>query len=209
VERGMSRQERWLPVAGYGGAYEVSDLGRVRSNGRLVSRSNGTSYWLPGRILKSPAGSSGYSTVDLYIGGANKIMHVHRMVLEAFVGPCPEGMQALHDNDVKSDNRLSNLAWGTPSQNGYDRYRNGFVVHHSLKTECLRGHLLQEPNLVECILREGRRSCKACNYGWKKTLPWEQRLARVDLKYRQLTGLEPNLSAVGRRDPRFAEHGAT
>jgi len=45
-------------------------------------------------------------------------------VLNAFVGKCPDGLQGLHANDVKSDNRLSNLSWGTPSQNQLDAIRN-------------------------------------------------------------------------------------
>jgi hypothetical protein len=51
--------------------------------------------------------------------------HVHWLVLEAFVGPRPRGMLGLHKNDIKSDNDLENLYWGTPSQNMQDRTRNG------------------------------------------------------------------------------------
>ena len=56
----------------------------------------------------------------IVIGGKR----VHRMVLEAFVGPCPEGMQCRHLNDVKNDNRLNNLAWGTRKENSADAIRN-------------------------------------------------------------------------------------
>jgi hypothetical protein len=50
---------------------------------------------------------------------------VHRLVLEAFVGPCPEGKECAHDNGVRTDNRLSNLAWKTKLENGADRKRHG------------------------------------------------------------------------------------
>jgi hypothetical protein len=52
-------------------------------------------------------------------------MDVHVLVLTAFVGPCPDGNEALHFNDIPDDNRLSNLRWGTRSQNNHDAIRNG------------------------------------------------------------------------------------
>ncbi len=61
-------------------------------------------------------------------GGRRKLASVHRLVLEAFVGPCPEGLQARHLNDVPTDNRLVNLCWGTPHDNMMDRRRNGIAT---------------------------------------------------------------------------------
>jgi len=50
---------------------------------------------------------------------------VHRLVLEAFKGPCPAGLECCHDNDIGNDNRVSNLRWGTRSSNRHDCVRNG------------------------------------------------------------------------------------
>ncbi len=50
---------------------------------------------------------------------------VHRLVLEAFIGECPKGMETRHLNGNSHDNRLSNLAWGTRSQNAFDRNTHG------------------------------------------------------------------------------------
>jgi hypothetical protein len=49
-------------------------------------------------------------------------------VLEAFVGPCPEGMQACHNNGNRLDNRLENLRWDTPSANQKDRIHHGTAL---------------------------------------------------------------------------------
>lgn len=42
---------------------------------------------------------------------------IHQIVLEAFCGPCPDGMEVLHGNGIRTDNRLSNLRYGTRSEN--------------------------------------------------------------------------------------------
>lgn len=68
--------------------------------------------------------SNGYKTVKVPIDGKVKYRSVHRLVLEAFVGPCPDGMQCRHLNDHRADNRLENLKWGTPKENGEDKVAN-------------------------------------------------------------------------------------
>lgn len=67
-----------------------------------------------------------YATVRMCDGqGGYKDAKVHILVLEAFVGPRPDGMQGLHKSDNARNNRLSNLYWGTPSQNAVDAVNNG------------------------------------------------------------------------------------
>lgn len=46
---------------------------------------------------------------------------VHLYVLETFVGPRPEGMQACHGDGDPANNRLSNLRWDTCSNNNLDK----------------------------------------------------------------------------------------
>lgn len=59
-------------------------------------------------------------------GRCRKAKHyVHRIILETFVGPCPEGMQCLHYDGNCRNNELSNLRWGTPTENGKDQDRHG------------------------------------------------------------------------------------
>lgn len=54
-----------------------------------------------------------------------KFRLVHRLVLEAFVGPCPAGMEGCHNNGCPSDNRLQNLRWDTRLANNADKIRHG------------------------------------------------------------------------------------
>lgn len=118
----MSHVEGWRDVVGYEGYYEVSDMGRVRSLSRLtVQNSN-----LIGRVLKNSLnGTGGYAAVSLAKDGCTKRRKVHLLVLEAFVGPRPVGMQGCHRNDDPSDAALSNLRWGTPESNHDDRKAHG------------------------------------------------------------------------------------
>lgn len=103
-------QEEWKPVVGYEGLYEVSDRGRVLSLHRDQ--------------LLAPTPHGAYPGVTLCGRGREKRAKVHVLMLEAFVGPRPEGMVGRHLNDQKSDNRIANLEWGTPAQNREDARRN-------------------------------------------------------------------------------------
>ena len=114
----MSEEENWKPVAGHEGAYEVSDLGRVRSverRVRLVTRQAGeTTRRVPAKILRPGTVKSGH--VSVAIGKGNSRL-VHQLVLEAFVAPRPDGCEVLHMNHEPCDNRLVNLKYGTRSEN--------------------------------------------------------------------------------------------
>ncbi len=66
----------------------------------------------------------GYKAVCLRVGQGQKDKRVHRLVLEAFVGPCPEGMQSRHLDGDPANNRLDNLAWGTKAENESDRKKH-------------------------------------------------------------------------------------
>lgn len=51
--------------------------------------------------------------------------YLHRLICEAFHGPCPEGMECRHIDGDRTNNAASNLAWGTKFQNEDDRKRHG------------------------------------------------------------------------------------
>lgn len=53
---------------------------------------------------------------------------VHRLVLEAFGGPCPDGMECRHLDGVRTNNAASNLCWGTRQDNADDRKRHGRAI---------------------------------------------------------------------------------
>lgn len=95
---------------------------RVGDDGSLWSRKNnrwgGTNKW---KRLSSFRQKNGY------IEGVGQI-HIHRLVLLSFIGPCPPGLEYRHLNGKPWDNRLVNLKWGTPQEQADDRQRHGTVL---------------------------------------------------------------------------------
>lgn len=158
------KAEIWKPVVGYEGYYEVSSHGRVRSVDRVITYVNGKRYHYKGELKKLMTYKTGYVYVRLNRNNVGKGKLVHRLVLEAFVGPAPEGMECCHNDDKKGNNHLSNLRWDTKSENQLDRVRNGIYVNGSTdKERCPRGHELSEPNLTNHSRETGVRHCLACN----------------------------------------------
>lgn len=162
--------ENWQPVLGAPG-YEVSDHGRVRSIDRVLIDSWGRAQRRRGKLLKPIKNQSrGHLMVSISSTGRRRM--IHHLVLEAFVGPRPDGMDGLHWDDDKTNNALSNLRWDTPSANMYDRIRNG-RHRQAAQTRCIRGHLLVSPNLTQAGIRQGKRGCLAC--GRAQTLTAKRR----------------------------------
>lgn len=116
--------EKWRPVVGYEGLYEVSDAGRVRSLDRADVRGRRIS----GHVLRPNKSGPGLTHVSVSLHsatGARNTIGVQRLVLHAFVGPCPKGMQACHNDGNGFNNAVGNLRWDTPSNNQLDRRKHG------------------------------------------------------------------------------------
>ena len=141
--------EVWRDVASYEGEYRVSNLGRVRSLSRTVAHKGNGFMRVHERILKQTIVME-YPTVWLGSGHQRGIrVKVHRLVLEAFVGPCPDGMEARHFPDRNPmNNRLGNLNWGTKLDNAVDKQAHGTMV---------RGERVKVGKLTAEIVLEIRR----------------------------------------------------
>ncbi len=94
----------------------------VTSDGRVWSRHR---KGVKGRWLKTATHRSGHLYVSLCVNGKQFYRHIHRLVLEAYVGPRPAGMECRHLNGNPTDNQLDNLCWGTRSENIQDAIQHG------------------------------------------------------------------------------------
>ena len=108
----LSDFEEWRPVHDRP-EYQVSNFGRVRSDAT-------------GGLILKPNLIRGYPALKFWNSdGTRTTAYVHLLVLEAFVGPRPEGLQARHDDGNPFNSMICNLRWGTVGENAADRMRHG------------------------------------------------------------------------------------
>ena len=147
--------EEWrpVPIERYRDVYMVSSLGRVKS---LARHGN------PDRILKPQYSNTGhYASVGMSINSHLRTRKVHTLVALAFLGERPAGLDARHLDGDKTNNAVSNLAWGTRSENEHDKVRHG-THQNSSKTHCKRGHEFTPENTAPQKKDGSGRVCRTC-----------------------------------------------
>ena len=155
---------RWAPVRGHDGVYEVSDEGVVRrvAPGR---------HTRPGLLLKPHMTPNGYLMVKLLSpkhDGSWTMRGLHRVVAEAFLGPCPDGIEVNHKDLNKLNNRLENLEFMTRKQNARHALENG---GYRCGTKMKNAKLTEEvvAKLREAGIRRGMWSQTARELGVART----------------------------------------
>mgnify|MGYP000170947523 CR=1 FL=1 len=141
----MNLSEQWKPVLGFEGYYEVSDLGRVRSLDRTIVNSLGRVCRVRGQLLSACKNRKGYFKVSLFRNNRETTSEVHRLVAEAFHGPCPPNHETRHLDGVRDNNCASNLRYGTAKQNQHDRRAHGT----SMQGESHQGSKLTDDQLTQ------------------------------------------------------------
>lgn len=121
-----STAEEWRPVIGMETLYSVSSFGRIRSDQKR-------GYRPAGRILKLGHSRGWYAEITLFPvkpdGTTDRhIYRVHRLVAEAFLGPCPPKYEVNHKDANKDNPRLDNLEYVTKSGNMKHAYDLGLLT---------------------------------------------------------------------------------
>ena len=126
-KREVKKLEEWKDIKGFEGAYQVSNLGKVRSVQRNSITSDRKKRHYKGKVLKPVPNSSGYLRVQLRANGKKERWLVHRLVAMHFVqNPSPEAYQIV--NHLDSDflnNKADNLEWTTPLGNYQHALKKG------------------------------------------------------------------------------------
>lgn len=124
--RAYLTMEQWKTIPGFS-FYQVSSTGDVR--GLYVSRGGhlaGRMLRKSPRICKAHTDRDGYKQVHIVNdAGEKRWVRVHRAVLLAFVGPCPEGYIAAHLDGSKDNNVVENLQWVTHKENQAHSFAHG------------------------------------------------------------------------------------
>lgn len=118
VDNATQARVRWQAIPGFERFYEVSEYGEVR-------RTQNRRWREKGSLVSQNRDRFGYRRVQLYDSKNRQRLSfaVHRLVMQAFVGDCPEGHEVNHMDGDKSNNHLSNLEYVTHQEN----------VRHSFK----------------------------------------------------------------------------
>lgn len=109
---------------------------RIGNDGFLQSE-RGRQGQLTGQwnTLSGTTDQDGYFVVTLYKDTKKTNKKVHRLVLEAFVGPCPKNMECCHMDNNRKNNRLDNLKWGTSKENANHRRIAGTIVRGTMQSQ--------------------------------------------------------------------------
>ena len=115
----------------------------------------------------------GYLRVTLSVNGIRKCVLVHRLVLEAFVGPCPAGMEACHNNGNPADNRLENLRWDTHLENMKDAVKQGTMKGEIHSRAILTGDKVRAMRYLRNVAK-----FSLVDLAWQFDVSWAQ-ISRV------------------------------
>jgi hypothetical protein len=134
--------EEWRPVVGWEGVYDVSSLGRIR---RVKTSGNSKA----GHILKPQLNRDGYPLIRFRKPGVAKMKAIHKAVAEAFLGPCPDGLEVNHIDFDKQNCRANNLEYTTRRNNMLHAYASGRMAARGEK----HGHSHLQDDQVHQICR--------------------------------------------------------
>lgn len=136
-------EEKWCPICGYEGIYEVSNLGRVRSLARTVIRSDGQKTTVREKILSGNKNTDGYLQCKLCKDGKYITVRVHRLVATAFV-PNPYNLPEVNHIDTdRTNNCASNLEWASHIDNVRHSALKGHYKHFGSENQNYGGKTLK------------------------------------------------------------------
>lgn len=117
--------EEFVDIKGYEGYYKINIHSDVYSLDRTIERGKNGDVFIKAIKIKSRINSNGYPSVGL--SKNNKVIHypLHRLIAQAFIPNPNNHLLVRHLNDIKTDNRIENLSWGTYKDNAQDSILNG------------------------------------------------------------------------------------
>jgi hypothetical protein len=169
--------EVWKDISRLPG-YQASSHGLIRTFWKRINTQRGGTRILVDRprILRPLLSSRGYHTIRAYDSEmVHRTCQVHRLVLETFVGPCPDGHEGCHRNGNRTENYLDNLYWATRARNCVDTRRHGrhpkAILSLAQLDEAVRLHyegMKQREIAARLGVRQPAVSCALLNRGYRR-----------------------------------------
>ena len=134
------QNETWKPISGFNEAYEVSDLGNIRSIKRTINQfGHKTNYnrVFSGKILKPRTQNSGYLLIWLSKNGISKPYLMHRLIALEFIPNTQNYLCVNHKDGDKLNNQVDNLEWCNHSENLKHAYRVLKQKRNSKPVKCV------------------------------------------------------------------------
>lgn len=152
--------EEWRAIPGWEERYEVSNHGRVRQLWHIFS---GEKVYEKSMIRRTPTRERYWRTILHIPGEKRQQYYTSELVLSAFVGPRPAGFHACHKDDVRLDDHINVLRWGTVQEN-IDEKTMRRRRDDGLPTECPDcGLILLPRNCYPGLHRTEQLKCKSCH----------------------------------------------
>ncbi len=168
--------ERWKAIPGYEGYYEASTEGRIRSVDRIVSAGRGDGgRFIKGQILRQARHNCKipYKHVILSVCGLHRTCLVYHLVAITWLGPIPPDNVIRHGPNGYSDDSVSNLCYGTRSDNEKDKKRDGTDLSRRIRRSdgIEFDSMMEAARITECSQGAISLVCNgkghsAGNYGW-------------------------------------------
>lgn len=150
----------WVDISGYEGVYQINRRGEIRSLPRTIFRTNGTTQFFKGKLLKPHLNSSGYPVLRLSDSTHNnrKMVRVHRLVAETFIPNPDDKPEVNHIDGNKQNFSIYNLEWVTPRENRKHAWNAGLRNRSHLPIKC--GEDKENSKLTNNIVFEMREMRK-------------------------------------------------
>ncbi len=145
-----TQEEIWKDIPDYIGYYQASNLGRIKGLERFVNAKFGSKRKVSERIVGLSVGQNGYKYCTLANMGNNETVRVHQIVAKVFIPNLKNKKQINHIDHNKTNNKVDNLEWVTPSENRIHFLKDQTVLHKC--DDCGRAYYIKKDEKKENVL---------------------------------------------------------